>query len=161
MLGAGEIGEIRRARYRDVRSMKGISRELFVSRATVQKILRSEVRSFSYEHRTPQRPLMGRWFFLLEGTGAQGYSWSVAPPPDVAKPADRRRIRKGFKPSPRPVALRVSALREGWRMPQTPGSTDNRRQQSIKCFVSTGARGQSNTMPIVQFPDSGGIRMWV
>ena len=34
-----------------------------------------------------------------------------------------------------PVALRAPALREGWRVPRNPGSTDNRCRRSIKCSV--------------------------
>ena len=47
--------------------------------------------------------------------------------------ADHCRIRRGVKLSPRPVAHRAPALREGWRAPRNPGSTDNRRRRSIKC----------------------------
>ena len=57
-MGVGKIGKIWQARYRDVRSIKGISRGLSVSRAMVRKVLRSEATSFSYEHRTQPRPLM-------------------------------------------------------------------------------------------------------
>ena len=71
----GKIGKIWQARYRDVRSIKGISRGLSVSRAMFRKVLRSEATSFSYEHRTQPRPLMAALaLFLLEGTGAQGCS---------------------------------------------------------------------------------------
>ena len=41
MLGVDKIGEIRRAHFREVRSIKGICRDLGVSRATVRKVLHS------------------------------------------------------------------------------------------------------------------------
>ena len=64
-----------------------------------------------------------------------GQAAAAWPPlrPNRTELADHRRIRKGFKPSPRPVALRAPALREGRRVPRNPSSADNRRQRSIKC----------------------------
>ena len=64
--------------------------------------------------------------------------WEAAPDQPLLRPkwaelAEHRRIEKGVQPSPRPVALRAPALREGWRVPRNPGSTDNRRRRSIKC----------------------------
>ena len=41
MLGVNKIGEIRRAHYREGRSIRGISRDLGVSRAAIRKVLRS------------------------------------------------------------------------------------------------------------------------
>ena len=48
MLGVDEIGKMRRAYYREGRSIKGISRELSVSRAAVRKVLRSEAAELVY-----------------------------------------------------------------------------------------------------------------
>ena len=48
MLSVETIGKIRRARFRDGRSIKRISRDLHVSRATVRKVVRSGATSFSY-----------------------------------------------------------------------------------------------------------------
>ena len=77
----------------------------------------------------------GRWSF----PGARRrWMWEAAPDqpplrPKWAELAEHRRVRRGLQPSLRPVALRAPALREGWRVPRNPGSTDNRRQRSIKC----------------------------
>ena len=66
--------------------------------------------------------------------------------PKRAELADHRRIRRGFKPSPRPVALGAPALREGWRVPRNPGSTDNRRRRSIKCSARYWASTHESTI---------------
>ena len=52
MLGVDEIGKIRRADFREGRSIKRISRDLGVSRATVRKVLCTGATEFVYEHRT-------------------------------------------------------------------------------------------------------------
>ena len=44
MLGADKIGKVRRAHFREGRSIRGISRDMTVSRATVRKVLRSDGR---------------------------------------------------------------------------------------------------------------------
>ena len=44
MLGADKIGKVRRAHFREGRSIKGISRDMTVSRAIVRKVLRSNGR---------------------------------------------------------------------------------------------------------------------
>ena len=49
------------ARYRDGRSIRGISRDLGVSRVTNQKVLRSETTEFVCKRRTPPRPKIGTW----------------------------------------------------------------------------------------------------
>ena len=67
MLGVDEIGKIRRAHIREGRSIKGISRDLGVSRATVRKVLRSGATSFSCERRTQPRPKIGPWQSELDG----------------------------------------------------------------------------------------------
>ena len=72
MLGVNRIGEIQRAHYREGRSIRGISRDLDVSRTT-------------YERRS------GCWSNL-------GIHRKAAPPPEVAKLADLRRIRRGSNP---------------------------------------------------------------
>ena len=61
MLGVDEIGKIRRAHFREGRSIKAISRDLDASRATVRKVLRSGATSFAYERRTQPRPKVGPW----------------------------------------------------------------------------------------------------
>ena len=67
MLGVDKIGEIQRAHYRDGRSIRGISRDLGISRATVWKILRSGATSFRYERQTQPRPKIGPLQSELEG----------------------------------------------------------------------------------------------
>ena len=68
----------------------------------------------------------------------------AAPPSEVAEFAVHRRIRMGLQPSPRPVALLVPALRKGWRVPRNPGSTDDRRQRSIKCSARYWIRSKAS-----------------
>ena len=67
--------------------------------------------------------------------GSLGCSRSAALPPEADGARRSSPNLKGVQPSPRPVALRAPALREGWRMPRNPGSTDDRRRRSIKCHV--------------------------
>ena len=46
MLGVDKLGEIWRAHYRDGRLIRGISRDLGVSRVTTRKVLRSDATAF-------------------------------------------------------------------------------------------------------------------
>ena len=46
MLGVDEIGKIRRARFREGRSIRGISQDWGISRTTVRKVLRSGATPF-------------------------------------------------------------------------------------------------------------------
>ena len=48
----GEIGKIRRARYRDGHSIRGINQDLGVSRVTIRKVLRSEATEFASVRRS-------------------------------------------------------------------------------------------------------------
>ena len=52
MLGVDEIGKIRRARYRDGHSIRGINQDLGVSRVTIRKVLRSEATEFASVRRS-------------------------------------------------------------------------------------------------------------
>ena len=61
MLCVETIGKIRRAHFRDGRSIKGISRDFRLSRETVRKVLRSGATEFVYERRTQPRPKIGPW----------------------------------------------------------------------------------------------------
>lgn len=47
-----KIGEISRARYREGRSIREISRDLSVFRVTVRKVLALDAPEFVYERRT-------------------------------------------------------------------------------------------------------------
>ena len=44
MLGVDKIGKVRRAHFREGRSIRWISRDMTVSRVTVRKVLRSDGR---------------------------------------------------------------------------------------------------------------------
>ena len=55
------IGRIRREHLVKGKSIKGIARDLKVSRNTVRKVLRSGATSFSYEREVQPRPKLGRW----------------------------------------------------------------------------------------------------
>ena len=61
-----EIGKLRRAHYREGRSITAICRDFSVSRATVRKDLRSGATDFVYERRTQPRPKTGPWESKLE-----------------------------------------------------------------------------------------------
>ena len=52
MLGVDKIGKMRRARFRERRSITGVIRDLAVSRTTVRNVLRSDAAAFSYDRRT-------------------------------------------------------------------------------------------------------------
>ena len=67
MLCVETIGKIRRAHFRDGRSIKGISRDFRLSRETVRKVLRSGATEFVYARRTQPRPKIGPWESRLEG----------------------------------------------------------------------------------------------
>lgn len=67
MLRLDKVKKIERAHYRDGRSIKGISREMSVSRTTVRKVLRSGAAAFSYKRRTQPRPKIGPWQSELDG----------------------------------------------------------------------------------------------
>ena len=60
------IGEIRRAHFREGRSIKGISRDLGVSRTTARKVLRPGATEFVCKHRTQPRPKIDPWQSELE-----------------------------------------------------------------------------------------------
>ena len=62
-----KIGEIRRARYREGRSIKRISLGLGVSRAAARKVLRSGATEFVCKRRTQPRPKIGPWQSELDG----------------------------------------------------------------------------------------------
>ena len=67
MLCVETIGKIRRAHFRDGRSIKGISRDFRLSRETVRKVVRSGATEFVYERRTQPRPKIGPWESELDG----------------------------------------------------------------------------------------------
>ena len=67
MLCVETIGKIRRAHFRDGRSIKGISRDFRLSRETVRKVVRSGATEFVYARRTQPRPKIGPWESELEG----------------------------------------------------------------------------------------------
>ena len=61
MLVVETIGRIRREHFVQGKSIRGIARDLRLSRNTVRKVLRSEETSFSYERQVQPRPKLGRW----------------------------------------------------------------------------------------------------
>ena len=64
---SGRDREDTAGRYRDGRSIRGISWDLSMSRATVRKVLFSEATGFVCERRTQPRPKIGPWQSKLEG----------------------------------------------------------------------------------------------
>jgi len=66
MLTVETIGRIRREHFLKGKAIKGIVRDLKVSRNTVRKILRSGQTSFEYERNVQPRPKLGRWTGDLE-----------------------------------------------------------------------------------------------
>ena len=67
MLGADKIEKIRRACYQDGNTIRGIRRDLSVSRVTIRKVLLSEATAFSYVRRTQPSPKIGPWQSELDG----------------------------------------------------------------------------------------------
>ena len=61
MIGVDQIGQIRRAFFEHGRTIKEITRELRVSRATVRKVVRSEKTEFKYARTTQPSPKLGEW----------------------------------------------------------------------------------------------------
>jgi transposase len=66
MLVVETIGRIRRERFVKGRSIKGIVRELKVSRNTVRKVLRSGATAIDYARAVQPRPKLGPWCADLE-----------------------------------------------------------------------------------------------
>lgn len=67
MLGVDRIGETRRAHFREDRSIKGIYRDLGVSRATVRKVLRSGATELVCKRRAQPHPKIDPWQSEFEG----------------------------------------------------------------------------------------------
>jgi transposase len=67
MLIVETIAKIRRAYFVQRKSIKGICRELGLSRKVVRKVLRSEATEFRYERRTQPLPKIGPWRGELDG----------------------------------------------------------------------------------------------
>jgi transposase len=61
MLVVETIARIRRAHLVQGKSIKGICRELHVSRKVVRKVLRSEATEFHYEREQQPMPRLGAW----------------------------------------------------------------------------------------------------
>ena len=65
MIGVDLIGQIRRAYFEQHRPIKEIVRTLSVSRATVRKVIRSQVTAFKYERGIQPVPKLGEWVEVL------------------------------------------------------------------------------------------------
>src|SRR3974377_2277858 len=66
MLVVETIAKIRRAFFRQGKSIKAICRELGVSRKVVRKVIRSGATEFRYEREGQPRPKIGRWRDALD-----------------------------------------------------------------------------------------------
>src|SRR6266478_4862009 len=65
VIGVDLIGQIRRAFFEQRRTIKEISRELRVSRATVRKVVRSDKTAFKYAREVQPAPKLGEWIGTL------------------------------------------------------------------------------------------------
>ena len=65
MIGVDKIGEIRRAFFERHMPIKEIVRSLFVSRATVRKVIRGTATEFRYERGVQPVPKLGEWVEVL------------------------------------------------------------------------------------------------
>ena len=65
MIGVDKIGEIRRAFFERHMPIKEIVRSLFVSRATVRKVIRGTATEFRYERGVQPAPKLGEWVEVL------------------------------------------------------------------------------------------------
>ena len=66
MLIVETIGKIRRAFFRQGKSIKAICRELRVSRKVVRKVIRSKATEFRYEREAQPLPKVGPWRDALD-----------------------------------------------------------------------------------------------
>src|SRR3974377_1560403 len=66
MLVVETIAKIRRAFFRQGKSIKGICRELGISRKVVRKVIRSGATEFRYEREEQPLPKIGRWRDTLD-----------------------------------------------------------------------------------------------
>ena len=66
MLVVETIGKIRRAFFRQGKSIKAICRELGISRKVVRKVIRSGATEFHYEREEQPLPKIGRWRDTLD-----------------------------------------------------------------------------------------------
>jgi len=74
MLVVETIGRIRRERLVKGKSIKGIARDLKLSRNTVRKVLRSGSTSFEYVRSVQPRPKLGLWHAEVVARGAASTS---------------------------------------------------------------------------------------
>ncbi len=65
MICVDKIGEIRRAYFEQGRAIKEIVRALFVSRATVRKVIRGGKTEFNYTREVRPAPKLGEWVEVL------------------------------------------------------------------------------------------------
>src|ERR1700730_16303725 len=65
MVGVDKIGQVRRAYFEQLRSIKEIVRTLSVSRATVRKVVRGHKTEFKYERGVQPTPKLGDWVEVL------------------------------------------------------------------------------------------------
>ena len=65
MIGVDKIGQIRRAFFERHMPIKEIVRSLFVSRATVRKVIRGTATEFRYERGVQPAPKLGEWVEVL------------------------------------------------------------------------------------------------
>jgi hypothetical protein len=65
MIGVDKIGQIRRAFFERQLPIKEIVRTLFVSRATVRKVIRGKATEFRYERGVQPAPKLGEWVEVL------------------------------------------------------------------------------------------------
>src|SRR4051812_36892774 len=65
MIGVDKIGQIRRAFFERHMPIKEIVRLLFVSRATVRKVIRGKATEFRYERGVQPAPKLGEWVEVL------------------------------------------------------------------------------------------------
>src|ERR1700735_4974982 len=65
MVGVDKIGQVRRAYFEQLRSIKEIVRTLSVSRATVRKVIRGHKTEFKYARDVQPTPKLGVWVETL------------------------------------------------------------------------------------------------
>ena len=93
MIGVDKIGEIRRAYFEQQRPIKEIVRTLWVSRATVRKVVRGQKTEFKYERGVQPTPKLGNWVDVLtqilekeSGLRQAGAPLDAAPVRGIARP---------------------------------------------------------------------------
>jgi transposase-like protein len=121
MLVVETIAKIRRAFFKQGKSIKAICRELGVSRKVVRKVIRSGATEFRYEREDQPLPKIGRWRDSLDQLLSE----------NEAKPLRERLTLIRLFEELRGCGLRVAMMRCAATRSAGPRNADKRRLQPL------------------------------